>query len=105
VVFLDLRGFTRFNDSAEPEDVMLVLREYDQAVGQLVNALGGTLERFTGDGIMVYFNDPIPVADPQWRAVALAMASHDRVAALARNGGGVALGSLLASTSVTGLPA
>ena len=64
VVFLDLRGFTAFTETADPEDVMAVLGEYHAAVGALVLDHEATLERFTGDGIMVFFNDPVPVPDP-----------------------------------------
>ena len=88
VLFLDLRGFTAFAERAAPEDVMAVLREYHRAVGQLVSRYGGTLERFTGDGMMIFFNDPVPVPDPHQRAVALALAVHDRVLALMRGWGG-----------------
>ena len=69
VVFLDLRGFTSFTENAEPEDVMGVLGEYHAAIGKLVLEHEGTLERFTGDGIMVFFNDPVEVPDPALRAV------------------------------------
>jgi class 3 adenylate cyclase len=82
VVFLDLRGFTAFSESAEPEEVMSVLREYHAAMGELIVAHEGTLERFTGDGMMVFFNDPVPVADPQARAVRMALAMRERVEAL-----------------------
>ena len=58
VVFCDLRGFTAFAETAEPEDVMQVLREYHEAMGDLIHRFEGTLERFTGDGLMVFFNDP-----------------------------------------------
>src|SRR6266446_5377291 len=68
VVFLDLRGFTAFAETAEPEEVMGVLREYHAEMGRLVLAHEGTLERFAGDGIMVFFNDPVPVPDPAERA-------------------------------------
>ena len=69
VVFLDLRGFTAFTETADPEEVMAVLGEYHAAIGRLVLAHEGTLERFSGDGIMIFFNDPVPVADPVPRAV------------------------------------
>ncbi len=82
VLFCDLRGFTSFSESAEPEDVMGVLREMHDAVGPLVFELGGTLAQFTGDGMMVFFNDPIPCDDPAWRAVQLGLGMRDRVAAL-----------------------
>jgi class 3 adenylate cyclase len=82
VVFLDLRGFTAFAEAAEPEEVMAVLREYHTAVGALVLDHEGTLERFTGDGIMVFFNDPAPVDDAPQRAVRMAVAMRARVAEL-----------------------
>ena len=63
VVFCDLRGFTSFADSVEPEEVMAVLAEYHAALGELVHEAEGTLERFTGDGLMIFFNDPLP--DPR----------------------------------------
>ena len=84
VVFLDLRGFTAFAESAEPEEVMGVLREYHAAMGELILAHEGTLERFTGDGMMIFFNDPTPVPDPQERAVRMALAMRDRVEGLVR---------------------
>jgi len=83
VVFLDLRGFTAFAETAEPEEVMGVLREYHAAMGELILAHEGTLERFAGDGMMVFFNDPVPVPDPAERAVRMAVAMRDRVARLA----------------------
>jgi class 3 adenylate cyclase/CheY-like chemotaxis protein len=83
VVFADLRGFTAFAESAEPEEVMAVLRDYHGEVGRLILAHEGTLERFTGDGLMVFFNDPIPVPDAPERAVRMAVAMRDRVAELA----------------------
>ena len=83
VVFADLRGFTAFAESTEPEEVMAVLREYHGAMGGLIMAHEGTLERFTGDGLMVFFNDPIPVPDAPARAVRMAVAMRDRVADLA----------------------
>lgn len=72
VVFLDLRGFTAFTETADPEEVMGVLREYHAAMGALIQDHEGTLERFTGDGIMVFFNDPQPVPDAPARAVRMA---------------------------------
>ena len=83
VVFADLRGFTAFAEAAEPEEVMAVLREYHGEMGRLILAHEGTLERFTGDGLMVFFNDPIPVPDAPERAVRMAVAMRDRVAELA----------------------
>jgi adenylate cyclase len=82
VVFCDLRGFTAFAESSEPEEVMAVLGEYHAALGELIFHYEGTLERFTGDGLMVFFNDPIPVDDPAQRAVEMALVMRDRVARL-----------------------
>jgi class 3 adenylate cyclase len=83
VVFCDLRGFTAFSESAAPEEVLAVLREYHAAMGGLIAEHGGTLERFAGDGIMVFFNDPIAAADHTERAVRMAVAMRDRGADLA----------------------
>jgi class 3 adenylate cyclase/CheY-like chemotaxis protein len=83
VVFLDLRGYTAFAETAEPEEVMGVLREYHAEMGKLILAHEGTLERFTGDGMMVFFNDPLPVPDAAARAVRMAVAMRDRAAELA----------------------
>jgi len=79
VVFLDLRGFTAFAETAEPEEVMGVLREYHAAMGQAIVKHEGTLERFTGDGMMIFFNDPLPVPDAAERAVRMALAMRERV--------------------------
>ena len=79
VVFLDLRGFTSFSDSAEPEEVMEVLRGYHAAMGKLIFDFSGTLERFAGDGIMIFFNDPIPCADHTEKAVRMALAMQNKV--------------------------
>ena len=84
VVFIDLRGFTAFAETAEPEEVMGVLREYHAAMGELILAHEGTLERFTGDGMMIFFNDPLPVPNPQERAVRMAVAMRERVDELMR---------------------
>jgi class 3 adenylate cyclase/CheY-like chemotaxis protein len=83
VVFLDLRGYTAFAETAEPEEVMGVLHEYHAAMGREVLAHEGTLERFAGDGMMVFFNDPVPVPDHAARAVRMALTMRDRVAELA----------------------
>jgi adenylate cyclase len=83
VVFCDLRGFTTFAEASEPEEVMGVLAEYHTALGELIYRFEGTLERFTGDGLMVFFNDPVPCDDPAERAVTMAVAMRDRVAELA----------------------
>jgi adenylate cyclase len=82
VVFLDLRGFTAFAETAEPEEVMGVLREYHGEMGRLIVDHEGTLERFTGDGMMVFFNDPVPVPNPAERAIRMALAMRERVADL-----------------------
>jgi adenylate cyclase len=82
VVFLDLRGFTAFAETAEPEEVMGVLREYHAEMGALILAHEGTLERFAGDGMMVFFNDPVPVPDAAERAVRMALTMRDRVGEL-----------------------
>jgi adenylate cyclase len=83
VVFLDLRGFTAFAESAEPEEVMGVLREYHHEMGWLILEHEGTLERFTGDGMMIFFNDPVEVPNPAERALRMAVAMRDRVTGLA----------------------
>jgi class 3 adenylate cyclase len=82
VVFLDLRGFTAFAETAEPEEVMGVLREYHAEMGKLILAHEGTLERFTGDGMMIFFNDPLPVPDAGLRAARMAAEMQDRVSTL-----------------------
>lgn len=82
VVFADLRGFTSFSESAEPERIMSILRDYHATTGALIHAFEATLERFAGDGIMVFFNDPLPCPDPAARAVRLAVAMREKVAEL-----------------------
>jgi class 3 adenylate cyclase len=72
-LFCDLRGFTGFSESSDPEDVMALLREYHAAIGEIINTYGGTLERYAGDGVMVVFNDPIPVDNPALQAVLMAI--------------------------------
>ena len=72
-LFCDLRGFTGFSESSDPEDVMALLREYHAAIGEIINKYGGTLERYAGDGVMVVFNDPIPVDNPALQAVLMAI--------------------------------
>ena len=79
VVFCDLRGFTAFSETAEPEEVMGVLGDYHRAMGSLIFQFEGTLERFAGDGMMVFFNDPLPCPDPAARAVRMAVAGRERV--------------------------
>ncbi len=82
-LFCDLRGFTSFAETAEPEDIMALLAEYHGAVGPLIRKYVGTLDRFTGDGMMVFFNDPLPCPDASQRAVRLAIEMRDAVAHLA----------------------
>lgn len=77
-VFLDLRGFTAFTESSDPEDVMQVLGEYHECMGGLVVEFDGTLERFAGDGIMIFFNDPVVLDNPAWMAVQMAIAMQQR---------------------------
>ena len=79
VVFIDLRGFTAFAETAEPEEVMGVLREYHARMGEIIVAHEGTLERFAGDGMMVFFNDPVLVPDPAARAVRMTLAMREQL--------------------------
>jgi adenylate cyclase len=83
VLFCDLRGFTPFAETSEPEEIMGVLRDYHAALGDLIHRYDGTLERFTGDGLMVFFNDPLPCDDPAGKAVAMAVDMRSRVRELA----------------------
>jgi adenylate cyclase len=83
VVFLDLRGFTAFAETSEPEEVMGVLREYHAEMGRLILEHEGTLERFTGDGMMIFFNDPVEVPNAAERAIRMAVAMRDSVTGLA----------------------
>jgi adenylate cyclase len=82
VVFCDLRGFTAFAETTEPEEVMAVLREFHTAMGAIIHQYEGTLERFAGDGMMIFFNDPLPCSDPAERAIHMAAAMRARVAEL-----------------------
>jgi len=82
VVFCDLRGYTAFTETAEPEEVLDFLREYHGALGPLVSQFEGTLDQFSGDGIMVFFNDPVAISDPAERAVRMAMAMREAAGAL-----------------------
>jgi adenylate cyclase len=82
VVFCDLRGYTAFTETAEPEEVLDFLREYHGALGPLVSQFEGTLDQFSGDGIMVFFNDPVPCPDPAERAVKMAMAMREAAGTL-----------------------
>ena len=83
VVFCDLRGFTSFAETAEPEEVMSVLGDYHGALGPIINTHEGTLERFAGDGLLVFFNDPVPCPNPGERAVRMAVEARAAVEALA----------------------
>ena len=82
-VFVDLRGFTAFTDSVEPEEVEAALREYHDAMGKVIAEHQGTLDRFAGDGILIFFNDPVPMPEPGKRAVRMALAMQERFAPLA----------------------
>ena len=82
VVFCDLRGYTAFTETAEPEEVLDFLREYHGALGPLVSQFEGTLDQFSGDGIMVFFNDPLPIPDPAARAVNMAAALREAAGSL-----------------------
>jgi adenylate cyclase len=82
VVFCDLRGYTAFTETAEPEEVLDFLREYHGALGPLVSQYEGTLDQFSGDGIMVFFNDPVPIPDPAARAVNMAVAMREAAGTL-----------------------
>jgi class 3 adenylate cyclase len=81
-VFVDLRGFTAFTDSAEPEEVESVLKDYHAAMGALIAEQGGTVDRFAGDGILIFFNDPLPVPDAAKRAARMALAMQERFRSL-----------------------
>jgi class 3 adenylate cyclase len=82
VVFCDLRGYTAFTETAEPEEVLDFLREYHGALGPIVSQFEGTLDQFSGDGIMVFFNDPVPIPDPAERAVRMAVAMREAASTL-----------------------
>jgi adenylate cyclase len=81
-LFCDLRGFTGFSESSDPEDVMALLRDYHAAIGQIVIKYSGTLERYAGDGVMVVFNDPVPVENPALQAVLMALELRDAIGGL-----------------------
>jgi len=82
VLFCDLRGFTSFAELAEPEEVMDVLREFHHAVGPMIFEHNGTIAQFTGDGMLVFFNDPVQLDEPAWAAVQLAVRMRDRTGGL-----------------------
>jgi class 3 adenylate cyclase len=79
VIYLDLRGFTAFAESAEPEEVMDILHEYHAAMGKLILEYEATLEHFAGDGLLIFFNDPVPVEDAPARAIRMALAMREAV--------------------------
>jgi class 3 adenylate cyclase len=81
-LFCDLRGFTGFSESSDPEDVMALLRDYHAAIGEIIIKFRGTLERFAGDGVMVIFNDPVPVDNPALQAVRMALEMRDAIGTL-----------------------
>lgn len=82
--FCDLRGFTAFAETAAPEELFQVLRRYHETLGELIPTYGGTLEHFAGDGIMVFFNDPLAVNDHELQAIRLAITAQERFQELAR---------------------
>jgi class 3 adenylate cyclase len=82
VLFADLRGFTSFAETAEPEELFDVLRDFHSAVGLLIEAWGGTLEHFAGDGLMIFFNDPVAMPDHEHQAACLAVAMRGRIETL-----------------------
>ena len=84
-LFCDLRGFTGFSESSDPEDVMALLRDYHAAIGEIVIKYSGTLERYAGDGVMVVFNDPVPVENPALQAVLMALEMRKALGALTEN--------------------
>jgi class 3 adenylate cyclase len=77
-LFCDIRGFTRFSESMEPEEVMDVLQDYHASMGRLVAEFGGTIDHRAGDGLMVFFNDPLPCDEPELKAIDLALAMRER---------------------------
>ncbi len=81
-LFCDLRGFTGFSESSDPEDVMSLLRDYHAAIGEIIIKYSGTLERYAGDGVMVVFNDPVPVQNPALQAVQMALDMRTAIGAL-----------------------
>ena len=83
VVYIDLRGFTAFAESTEPEVVMQALRDYHTGMGRIIQQFGGTLERFTGDGMVVFLNDPLPIPDPAGQALEMALAMRGEAGRLA----------------------
>jgi class 3 adenylate cyclase len=81
-LFCDLRGFTSFSETSDPEDVMMLLRDYHAAIGQIIIKYGATLEHFAGDGAMLIFNDPLPIDKPELQAVRMALEMRDAIGTL-----------------------
>jgi adenylate cyclase len=81
-LFCDLRGFTSFSETSDPEDVMMLLRDYHAAIGQIIIKYGATLEHFAGDGVMLIFNDPLPIDKPELQAVRMALEMRDAIGTL-----------------------
>jgi class 3 adenylate cyclase len=104
-VFLDLRGFTAFTDRANPDEVMDLLGDYHEALGRIVDRYGGTLEHFAGDGVMIFFNDPLPIDQPATRAVRMAFELQQAFVPIAQawkqKGHAVALGVGVAQGEAT----
>jgi adenylate cyclase len=84
VVFCDIRGFTAFAERAEPEEVMTLLHDYHGALGPVVARFEGTLDHYGGDGIMVFFNDPLPTPEPAKRAVEMALVMRETAAGVVK---------------------
>jgi adenylate cyclase len=105
VLFADLRGFTSFAETAEPEELFDVLRDYHSAVGELIDTWGGTLEHFAGDGLMIFFNDPVAMSDHEIQAALMAVAMRDRIETLSsgwrKRGNDLAVGIGIASGHAT----
>ena len=101
-LFCDLRGFTGFTESADAEDVMALLRDYHAAIGEIIIKYNGTLERYAGDGVMVVFNDPVPVENPALKAVLMALEVREAIGALTEKwrGGDTTLASASALRTV-----
>jgi class 3 adenylate cyclase len=112
IMFVDLRGFTPFSESAAPEDVLAVLREYHAEIGRLVDRHDGTIEHFAGDGVMLIFNDPQPLPDPALSAVRMAVELRDAVIRLAKGwsslgyslGAGIGIAQGFATIGTIGFP-
>jgi class 3 adenylate cyclase len=104
-LFCDLRGFTAFAETAAPEELLELLREYHTLVGELIHAYDGTLEHFAGDGLMVFFNDPVTVEHHELKAIQMALAVHERFRTLAdtwkRRGSDLGLGVGIAAGYAT----